>query len=180
MGAADEDSLTGALGQAMAMPGEHFFDYGGNRASVKIGYMKLRGRGPNAPEKSFGSDGIFQIEVLDHSGNSLFMKGLAFQAKNNWTYKLSQLADQAALMEQHTPGGIVIDFRASGYGACLASIAKEAQGRRPVDMRDLGDLLATDFLNCTLGTPNLWFNNGRRQFEKRSTNLHIITTTVKL
>lgn len=64
-GVADEDSLTGALGQAISMSEPYVFQTQAGVYSVKISWKKIRGRGLNAPERLYGSDGIFQIAVYD-------------------------------------------------------------------------------------------------------------------
>lgn len=69
-GAGDEDSLTGALGQAISMAQPIQFSGNGESYVVQVFYYKLRGRGRGAPEKSYGADGIFQIEVIDGAGTS--------------------------------------------------------------------------------------------------------------
>lgn len=181
MNEADEDCLTGALGQALAMPREQFFSYKGGNASVKVSHTKLRGRGKGAPEKLYGSDGIFQIEVLDHQGRLLMSKGLPFQSKKNWTHKLTELSKQAAKMELHTPGGIIIDFRATGYTACMAdSILASGGSRNNFPMQNLGELLATDFLNCKIGTKGLFFDTKKKAYDNREKDFHIITTEIEL
>jgi hypothetical protein len=181
MNEADEDCLTGALGQALATPKGLSFSSGNKNALVKISHTKLRGRGKGAPEKIFGSDGVFQIEVLDNCGRPLFSKGLPFQSKKNWTRKLSSLGDQAIQMEQHTPGGIVIDFSEIGYSACSAKIAASQGGsRRNISMSNLGDLLATDFLNCKIGTIGLFFDTQKEKYLNRKSDFHIISTEVEL
>src|SRR3954453_4627655 len=66
---ADEDSVTGALGQALAMREPLIFsDQSGAAFSVQISYRKVRGRGLNAPERLYGSAGIFQIAVTTPEG----------------------------------------------------------------------------------------------------------------
>ena len=79
--AADEDSLTGALGNSISMPHEMLFGDGQNQYSYQMSYRKIRGRGPRAPEKQLGADGIFRIEVTDERGRQT--KGLPFQAKKD-------------------------------------------------------------------------------------------------
>lgn len=81
---ADEDSLTGALGQEFARLDDISVLIGRRQYTVSVNWTKLRGRGPGAPEKPYGADGIFQIEVWDPLGKSVQRKGLPFQAKTNW------------------------------------------------------------------------------------------------
>lgn len=185
MHCADEDSLTGALGQSLAIPRNQVFTVGHKTYSISIGYTKLRGRGKNAPEKIFGSDGIFQIEVKDDQGVVIRSKGLPFQSKKNWTGTNKNLAKQAADMEQHTPGGIVMDFSQRGYKACPAQSVVRAEGNRRVlteegQMRGLGQILGDDFLNCTIGTIGLYFDPERELYVRPDRGLHLLTTTVEI
>jgi hypothetical protein len=179
---ADEDSLTGALGQALAMRKPLLFDGPNDRYAVTIQYQKLRGRGPGAPEKQFGSDGVFQISVTDSDGNVIRRKGLPFQAKTNWRGKNGALYDQAIQMEEHTPGGLAIDYSPNGYKACRAKAVIDAQGRREhADrngaMRPLGQVLGDDFLECTIGTIGLYYDPEREIYASRD-DIELITTKI--
>lgn len=185
MHCSDEDSLTGALGQSLAMPRNQVFTVGHRTYSIGIGYTKLRGRGKNAPEKKYGSDGIFQIEVKDERGVVIRAKGLPFQSKKNWTGTNRKLASQAADMERHTPGGIVVDFNRRGYMACPAQAVLRVEGERRVlteegQLRGLGQVLGTDFLNCTIGTLGLYFDPEREVYVGQGQGLHLLTTNVEI
>src|ERR1700761_1425881 len=93
--AGDEDSLTGALGALISTPEPVHFSFGSSiDIEVQIDFRKLRGRGQNAPEKRFGPDGIFQLQISTN-GAPYFRKGLPFQAKKNWNGRNRQLANQA-------------------------------------------------------------------------------------
>lgn len=179
---ADEDSLTGALGQAIAIREPFIFDGSAGTYAVAISYQKLRGRGPGAPEKKLGSDGIFQISVTDSDGRIIRRKGLPFQAKTNWRGTNKALYNQARRMEENTPGGLVIDYSLTGYKTCRAEAVVAAKGRRrSVDaegaMRPLGQMLGHDFLECTIGTIGLYYD---RQQEVYVSPVHIdvITTDI--
>lgn len=183
--AADEDSITGALGQAIAMREPLIFSGPNGTYAVSVSYRKLRGRGPGAPEKRFGSDGIFQIQVTDEFGEVVRNKGLPFQAKTNWRGKNSALHEQAGVMEQATPGGLVIDYTANGYKACTAKAVVAAGGRRSnVErygaMRPLGQVLSRDFLDCTIGTRGLFFDPDRELYPQlvEVSDLDVITTQI--
>jgi hypothetical protein len=106
--AADEDSLTGALGNAISMPHAVVFGDGHRQYSYQVSYRKIRGRGPGAPEKQLGADGIFQIEVTDERGRQT--KGLPFQSKKGWRSVDSNLLKQARRMLETAGDGIVIDY----------------------------------------------------------------------
>lgn len=91
--AADEDAVTGALGQALR--GEGTIRLDGKVVRWTTRYRKLRGRGRGAPEKMLGADGIFEVELEDDEGVRS-RKSLPFQAKNNSpSYGDSHLRRQA-------------------------------------------------------------------------------------
>jgi hypothetical protein len=179
---ADEDSLTGGLGQAIAMRKPILFNDPSGTYAVTIQYQKLRGRGPGAPEKQFGSDGIFQISVTDSNGNIIRRKGLPFQAKTNWRGKNKALYDQAIQMEENTPGGLVIDYSPTGYKACRAKTIIDSNGSREIAdrdgaMRPLGQVLSRDFLECTIGTVGLYYDPEREIYVSPS-DIDVITTKI--
>lgn len=183
MNAADEDALTGALGQAIATPRKLSFSTEKGPVYVEIGYTKLRGRGKNAPEKKYGSDGIFQISIADSQGKIIRSKGLPFQSKKEWLRSNKKLAEQAKQMETHTPGGIVIDFSRCGYKACSAKQVIKAEGKRKVidnmqAMRPLGQVLGDEFLACHIGTMGLYFDRDTELFINQSRDFHLLTTNV--
>lgn len=183
---ADEDSLTGALGQSLATTRPLVFRGPLGVIAVDITYRKLRGRGRNAPEKIFGADGIFQLEVRGHDGNMIRRKGLPFQAKTGWKGKDKKLLAQAQNMERHTPGSIVVDYSRSGYSACTAQAAIAANGSRAqVDrfgsMKKLGQVLGNDFLECKIGKVGLFYDADIERFADSPLfegDLDVITTTV--
>ncbi|MBQ0946608.1 hypothetical protein KAK07_25000 [Ideonella sp. 4Y16] len=186
---ADEDSVTGALGQALAVVDPIRYVSAGQQFEIRVGYRKIRGRGPGAPERSYGSDGIFQISIHDEAGNVALEKGLAFQSKMNWKGKNQSLLGQAALMEKWTPGGIVIDFSATGYKACTAQATVAASGsRRALDrygaMRPLSQVLSRDFLDCTVGRRGLYFDPNKEWYVQRPPLdhqlLHVVSTEVTI
>jgi hypothetical protein len=178
---ADEDSLTGALGQAMSLS-PISYRIRDQEFRLRIYYAKLRGRGRNAPEKRFGADGIFQIEVRDENGRVLRSKGLPFQAKKNWSGTNRLLAHQAREMSRELGDGLVIDFRREGYAACSARIAIELEGNRKSIQRSgafraLGQILAHDFVDCTAGIQDLYYNPDTETFDRRTPG-HAITTEI--
>lgn len=181
---ADEDALTGALGQAIAMPRMTQFITTQGNFVVEIGYRKLRGRGSGAPEKKFGSDGIFQIEVKDSSGSVLLRKGLPFQSKKGWRGTNSKLLSQAVHMQRETPGGIVVDFESTGYMACpaqtvVAANGNKAQVKASGHLRSLGQILGNDFLECTIGVKGLFYDAKKETFVMRPAFPHVITTSIQ-
>jgi hypothetical protein len=148
--AADEDALTGALGQAFSALPVVYSD-NGSQYFADISYRKLRGRGKNAPEKRFGADGIFQIRVTDRDGAVVRQKALPFQAKKEWRRKDTKLIKQCEDMIREFGQGIVVDFSPTGYLACRAAEVVDFQGQHRAlrdqgRLRDLGHVLADDFL----------------------------------
>lgn len=183
---ADEDSVSGALGQSIAMRDPVMISSSNGDYLIKIDYRKIRGRGPGAPERKYGADGLFQISITNHLGAVIFRKGLAFQSKMNWRGRKSDLYEQAILMQDNFGGGIVVDFSANGYKACTASDAIASKGSRPITdknnaMRPLGQILSRDFLECTIGQKGLYFDPVREKFDLWDIPLSInnlITTSI--
>src|SRR6267142_4077001 len=115
---ADEDSLTGALGNAISMAKPMVFYSDSGAFDYQISYQKVRGRGPGAPERRYGIDGLFQIEVTDREGRVLLRKGLPFQAKKHWEGTDSRLVEQMKAINLNPCNAIVVDYDRSGYSAC--------------------------------------------------------------
>jgi hypothetical protein len=166
--AGDEDTLTGALGALIATSQPVSFRFGLIEIVVQISYRKLRGRGKDAPEKRFGADGIFQLQVT-WPGRSTFQKGLPFQSKKNWKGRNSELTRQAKDMLNTVGGGIVIDYTPNGYKACeIAHVIETHGNRRAVDraghLEPLGQLLAHRFLDCQVGIQGLYYDDQNEKF----------------
>ena len=165
----DEDSLTGALGQAISTKVPISIKTDDGLYQYSINYRKLRGRGPNAPEKKFGADGIFQIAVYRGDGKLLRQKGLPFQAKKQWNHADKNLVKQAHKMLHLTGQGLVVDYSPAGYTACSAREVVHANGKKRAlkaegQLHDLGHVLANDFLECKIGAPNLYYDVEREVF----------------
>lgn len=168
-GAGDEDALTGALGALISMTRPVTFNIEGLTLTVLINYRKLRGRGPNAPEKQFGADGNFQIQISDANHASVFKKGLPFQAKKGWKGRDKRLMEQAREMSRAIHGGIVIDYSLNGYAACDINDVIEMRGNRKAldgagKIRPLGQILANEFLDCVIGIRGLYYDNQVERF----------------
>ncbi|MEW6639722.1 MAG: hypothetical protein AB1586_04385 [Pseudomonadota bacterium] len=165
--AGDEDALTGALGAEIVTPHPMILRDGTHTYRWETTYYKLRGRGSAAPEKLFGADGIFQIEVYD--GKTVRRKGLPFQAKHRWRHKDRKLVEQCRNMLVWTASGIAIDYTDKGYGACRATDVIECEGikvalRKKGKLESLGQILANDFLDCDIGTPDLFYDLTTERF----------------
>jgi hypothetical protein len=76
----NENSLTGALGQARFTPGVRFIEIDGRAYRWRAFHEALSRQGPGTAEHEFGGDGVFQLEVLDPDGHVLRRKALMFQA----------------------------------------------------------------------------------------------------
>jgi len=152
--AADEDSVTGALGQALSGDGD--INLGKVALRWKTSYRKLRGRGRGAPEKKFGADGIFEIEFEDERGIRS-RKSLPFQAKNNISsYGRAELRDQARKLGDFPGGGIVVNYRPEGYSVIDADVVASGSATRSNE-RPLSEVLSGDFLECTCGSATYFF-----------------------
>jgi len=168
--AGDEDALTGSLGALISTPGRVRFAVDStSEFVVEINYRKIRGRGRGAPEKRFGADGIFQLDISSPGIGSVFRKGLPFQSKKNWKGRDSKLVKQARLMQETVGGGIVIDYTPQGFKACRSDLVIEARGnRRTVDgggnLRPLGQVLAHDFIDCLVGVRGLYYDDQNETF----------------
>lgn len=185
--AGDEDTLTGALGALVSTSGPVGFSVDPTREFVvQISYRKLRGRGRDAPEKRFGADGIFQLQVT-LQGRPVFRKGLPFQAKKNWKGRDRRLANQARDMKQSVGGGIVIDYTPSGYTACEIDHVIEARGSRKAiadagQVQPLGQVLAHRFLDCKVGIQDLYYDDENESFVRGlgEVDLSIFDTNISI
>ena len=184
----DEDALTGALGQAISTTEPLIYHSNGNKYSYRIYYRKLRGRGFNAPEKIFGADGIFQLEVNDQSDRCLLKKGLPFQAKKLWGKTDKKLVSQSKKILETLKQGIVINYTPSGYKACSAQEVVEMGGSNKSlltnkRLQPLGQVLGNDFLNCDIGIKGLYFDTAQEIFTEQyvapSNIFHVIDTSIK-
>ena len=185
--AADEDAVTGGLGQSLAICEPIEIVSNSKRYQISISYRKVRGRGPRAPEKLYGTDGLIQLLVKDIADNIAATKGLPFQSKMKWRGKDQKLYEQAGHMQERISGGIVIDFNPVKYMACTTKAAYTCEGdRKTADkygcMRSLGRILAQDFLNCSIGRRGLYFDIDNESFDTDINwdfkSLHLISTTV--
>ncbi len=161
----DEDSVTGALGQAMRrINGRVTVD--GVVYRWRTTYRKFRGRGYKAAEKLFGADGIFEIEVFDDDGNTLGRKALLFQAKNNWRGRDERLTRQASQLSGVRGAAIVVNYGSEGYTAVSAEIVAEAEGNRsrlpPEAESPLSDVIARKFVLCSIGRRDLYYDAERK------------------
>lgn len=159
---ADEDSLTGALGQSLLEPQKLWVGPDGEQFVWSTTFHKVRGRGHNAPEKRYGIDGVFELEVVDVVTGTTRRKGLLFQAKNGWQTADRKLLAQTIEMRRLNANGIVIDYADGDYRAFDAGDVVEAGGRRaevPAQRHyRLAEVLGDQFLECTRGVIGLHYD----------------------
>jgi hypothetical protein len=168
MGVGDEDTLTGGLGNDISTARPLVVEVG-DAFYVQIEYRRVRGRGAKAPEKLFGADGCFQLQVSNANREPVFRKGLPFQAKKNWKGVDRRLAEQARNMARTAHGGIVVDYTPNGYSACDIRDVIEFRGNRKAvngagKMNRLGQVLAHDFLDCRVGVRDLYYDSDIKRF----------------
>ena len=163
---ADEDAVTGALGDRLIEP-ETLVTVGRQIYHWSAVYHKIRGRGPHAPEKSVGADGIFQLEVLDQQERFVLRKGLLFQSKIGWKGKNGKLLRQARDLFAHSNTSILVDYSANGHKAIGVREVIAAGGNRrilaPEDDKPLAQVLGDEFVNCSRGDRGLYWEPERER-----------------
>jgi hypothetical protein len=179
---ADEDALTGALGHSISSRQPIQVRVGRQTYQVRTYYKKVRGRGPGAPERTTGSDGIFQIEVIGPNQVPVWTKGLPFQAKKQWVGTDSRLVTQARDMLGKAGQGLVIDYSPDGYKACPAAAVLDHGGRAQAlsegrMFRPLGQILGNDFLDCTIGVEGLTYDPEEEVFLTEN-DVHVIGAAI--
>lgn len=187
----EEDAVTGALGQALLTPAPIIISQNGITYSFQTTHRKLRSKGRNVPEKKFGADGIFQLDVFDERGRPLRRKGLLFQCKKHWTRTNQGLLEQTRKMSTYSLDAIVIDFRQDGYRAVSASEVIRAGGDRHKVRHGanlpLSKVLGVDFVECRRGEVGLYWDaeaealiTSRGEFVVRSPiPEHLIATSIQ-
>jgi hypothetical protein len=158
MRAADEDSVTGSLGNDLVEPVPITIQVDGQIYLWSTTYYKIRGRGPNAPERELGADGIFQFEVFDQRVERMLVrKGLLFQSKLRWTGRDGRLLEQARDLFAQSPSAIVIDYSEKGYRAFAASDVVASNGNRrrirSAENKALAQVLGDEFVGCKRAGP---------------------------
>ncbi len=145
---ADEDSVTGALGQALLGRGA-FQVPDGRVVTWNTSYTRF-GSSKDGAEPRYGADGIFEIQLTDDDGITT-RKSLLFQAKKEaYTYGDARLRRQARQIASVPGGGVVIDYQPGKFVAMDAGAVARNDERRAE--RDLAELLAEEFVACTRGS----------------------------
>ncbi|HTR56144.1 MAG TPA: DEAD/DEAH box helicase [Kofleriaceae bacterium] len=187
---ADEDGLTGALGSVLRRDVRGTEVHEGVRYTWHTQLVRVRGRGPGAPEKVLGADAILQIEVKNAAGELVRVKTLPVQAKHGWDGADSRLAGQTETMLAGCGSGIVVDYSPGAYMAADGRDVLVAGGNRnnlrPGQERPLGDLLADEFVTCRLGTIGARYDQEREQIVRTDGTLaqfrvnDVITTSIEI
>ena len=162
---ADEDTVTGALGQALLGPGA--FPIGDGRVVTwSTSYTRMGSSGPENPaEKRYGADGIFEIEVTDDDRVTT-RKSLLFQAKKEaYTFGNARLRKQAKKIASVPGGGIVIDYRPGSFVAVDAGAVSRAD--EGVDEEPLERALES-FVVCHRGSSAYYYEPDREL-------IHVVT-----
>jgi hypothetical protein len=162
---ADEDAITGALASTLKRGVRGRAWVGAAGFTWRTSLRKLRGRGRGAAEKVYGADAVLEIEVVDRAGEVVGRKLVPLQAKKNWTGTDRTLAEQCQRMDELPGNSLAVDYRGSGYTAVRSEAVVAAGGsRRAVpdhEVRSLGDALAGEFLECRVGSRDLYYDPDR-------------------
>lgn len=161
-GADEEDTLTGDLCGALRTDGWiTLSDDNGKLWKFRVTYKKFRGRGKDAEEKFFGSDGIIEIQIENVTNRIKVGKGLLFQAKKRSDSRRSKLQEQARAMEQIVSNGSAIfEYGPEKYfGFDSSQILSDSTA---VGKIQLGDYLAEQFLPCYSGKLGMFYDANNR------------------
>lgn len=164
---ADEDAITGALGSSMDRTVKGARQIGDKQYTWSTRTVKLRGRGPRAPEREYGADGILEVEVRDESGNGLARKLVPFQAKKADNIDRQVLLDQANRLNTLPGGGLILVYDSQGYRSASASDVQAVHGVwhqvSEGQRQDFGAALKNGFLPCTVGSRSLYYDAARER-----------------
>jgi len=158
-GAEDEDTLTGDMLRPFRHQRTTPIPIDGQRWIWRVRTRKFAGHGEGATEHLVGADGIVQIEISS-SRQVVLRKSILFQAKKNWRHRDGDLIHQATLMEAAAPlGSVVFNYASDRYTAVASNLLIHSSGRpTELPLKRLGEFLATDFLNCSVGRFDTYFN----------------------
>jgi hypothetical protein len=184
--AADEDAVTGALGQALRGQGEIALP-DGRVLRWATRYRTLGGRGRNATERNLGAEGLFEVEMEDEEGDRS-RKSLPFQARNAAAYGDALLRGQARRLNAFPGSGLVINYRPEGYVAVDAVLVAEGEATRNSEV-PLADALSEGFIGCRRGSTAYLFEpslggvllvHGSFLMVRRWSPRHRVRTTLRL
>ena len=181
LNAADEDSVTGALAQAISTATPLVYRGPEGNFQFEIRSLKIRGRGKGAPEKRLGADGILQI-VVSKNGKRVFTKGLPFQAKIEGGFENQAVRQQAASLYRTSETGLIVRYAADRYtGVDVRDLFRpvaDGQPDRVVRQENLGTVFGDRFLDCEIGRMGLTYNDMVTTLNGRGT--WVIDTDVKI
>lgn len=179
LNAEEEDSVTGALAQAISTPGLVIVNTERGSFEYGIKSTKLRGRGKGAPEKHLGADAIFQLEVFNQN-ECIFKKGLPFQSKKGGGFGNAKTLSQAKDLYRTSKSGIVVRYSPTGYtGVDVRELIRKPDSvidQPKVRPSKLSSLLGDDFLNCQVGRMGLFYDPS--VILEQGKGMWAITTTI--
>jgi len=158
----EEDSITGAFLSKFETDVQ-YKKIDNQLWTWNVDYLKFRGRGPGAFENIHGSDGIFQIEVKNEFDKIIFSKGLLFQAKKV-NGSLTDLKPQVQQMEKLVPNSsVAFIYGPEGFKATLGRdiVSQVTKKNSFMFEKDIANVLANDFLDCSVGKVGLIFDYGQ-------------------
>jgi hypothetical protein len=174
---ADEDTVTGALGQALLGRGAFQLN-DGRIATWSTQYTRFGSAGKRDPaETRYGADGIFEIELTDDEGITT-RKSLLFQSKKEaYTFGESSVRRQARQIASVPGGGIVIDYRPDGFVA-VDAVAVARADRERLRPTSLGDVLAEEFVGCSRGSSAYFYDPDRETISILTANGSFVVRTL--
>jgi hypothetical protein len=174
----EEDTLTGDLCGSLRTDGwVDLTDENGGRWKFQVTYKKFRGRGKGAEEKSFGTDGIVEVQIENVSLGTKFGKGLLFQSKKYGDKDKSRLRHQARTMEKVAAGGSAIfEYGPDKYTGIDSSqvLGDSINLSRTTPKARLGDYLADRFLPCESGKRGMFYNAQAREIVYADENGNVV------
>ncbi len=141
-GRAQEDSVTGALGERLRLEPWKFVATEDGSWKFAVRWKKFRGaRDGSREEGEIGADGIISFEVFRDYGEEVYTKGLLFQAKKDDDKRLCQNLRSSVggrCFPREFRGFVA--HRAWFSAACWPTIRRCSQENLPPDARNRGSL----------------------------------------
>ncbi len=159
----DEDTVTGDFLGRLSTDNWQSQSIDAEEWAWRVDYSKLRGRGPGAPEKEIGADGLVTIEVRSLRDGTRHVKSLLFQAKKHRVYSDAETVGQVKRIEAVAPGSsAVFEYGEDSFTALPGPVV--GSSRREVDdsRQAIGSFLGEAFLSCTHGVRGLYFDAVRQ------------------
>lgn len=176
-GAEEEDALTGQLGGLLQIGNQRVFVPSNELPGVwtwSMSYTKFRGRGPRATESYLGADGLF--ELILRTGAHVDRKSLLFQAKIGGNGG-RDLVEQVLKLSTWREAAIVVVYDPESFQAYSLDEVLAHQGAlRGKPGSSLAELLAGDYLECTIGDDELVYDARRAALKWRAMNGEVVMT----